>query len=216
MRSKKGDFFKGDPAELTVDRIFTTGDFEAERGPSVRWRKRGSTYVTQEFAKGGTQLVAYDAATGKSEVLVPDHWLIPAGENRRSTIEGYEFSADGARLLIFTNSKRVWRTNSRGDYWLLDLSTRELKKLGGDVPPSTMMFATFSPDGKRIAYVHKNNIFVQDLLDLRVTPLTKDGSDTLINGTFDWVYEEELFLRNGFRWSPDSQLIAYWQLDTKA
>ena len=77
-----------------------------------------------------------------------------------------------------------------------------------------MMFATFAPDGKRVGYVHENNLYVQDLLDLRVTPLTKDGSATLINGTFDWVYEEELHLRNGFRWSPDSQSIAYWHLDS--
>ena len=160
------------------------------------------------------QLVAHDPATGRSEILVPDHWLIPAGENKPLAIEGYDFSSDDARLLIYTNSKRVWRVNSRGDYWLLDLSTRALKKLGGKVQPSTMMFATFSPDGKRVAYVHENNLYVQNLLDLSITPLTTNGSSTLINGTFDWVYEEELFLRNGFRWSPDSQSIAYWQLDS--
>ncbi len=171
--------------------------------------------MTIESAKGGQQLVAHDPASGKSEVLVPDHWLIPAGENRPLAVEGYEFSDDGSRLLIYTNSKRVWRANSRGDYWLLDLSTRELKKLGGDIPPSTMMFATFSPDGKRVAYVHKNNLYMQDLPELGIAALTRDGSDTLINGTFDWVYEEELFLRNGFRWSPDSKAIAYWQLNTE-
>ena len=76
------------------------------------------------------------------------------------------------------------------------------------------MFAAFAPDGKRVCYVHKNNLYVQNLLDRTITPLTKDGSSTLINGTFDWVYEEELHLRNGFRWSPDSQSIAYWQLDS--
>ena len=206
---------KGDPTQLTVDRIFNSKDFELEKTPALRWRKRGSGYVTLESAKGGQQLVSHDPASGKSEVLVPDHWLIPAGEAKPLAIEGYEFSEDGARLLIYTNSKRVWRVNSRGDYWVLDLSTRELKKLGGGLPPSTMMFATFSPDGKRVAYVYKNNLHVQDLLDFRVTPLTKNGSDTLINGTFDWVYEEELHLRNGFRWSPDSQSIAYWQLNSE-
>lgn len=205
---------QSDPSQLTLERIFSSGEFAPERAPSLRWRKTGSSYVTLESTKAGQQLVRHDPATGKSEVLVPDHWLIPAGENKPLAIEGYEFSADGARMLIYTNSRRVWRANSRGDYWLLDLSTRQLKKLGGDNPPSTTMFATFSPDGKRVAYVHKNNLHVQDLLDFRITPLTKDGSDTLINGTFDWVYEEELFLRNGFRWSPDSQSIAYWQLDT--
>lgn len=205
---------KSDPTLLNLDRIFSSRDFELEKTPTLRWRKRGSAYVTLEASKGGQQLVLQDPATGKSETLVPDHWLIPAGEGRPIAIEGYEFSGDGARLLIYTNSKRVWRVNSRGDYWLLDLSTRQLKKLGGDNPPSTTMFATLSPDGKHVAYVHKNNLYVQDLLEFRITALTKNGSDTLINGTFDWVYEEELFLRNGLRWSPDSRSIAYWQLDS--
>ena len=205
---------KGDPALLSLERIFSSTDFETDKVPTIRWRKPGAGYITLEPAKGGQQIVAHDPTTGKREVLVPDHWFIPSGENKPLTVEGYDFSQDGSRLLIYTNSKRVWRVNSRGDYWVLDLSTRELKKLGGDVQPSTMMFATFSPDGKRVGYVHKNNLYVQNLLDLRITPLTKNGSDTLINGTFDWVYEEELGLRNGFRWSPDSQSIAYWQLDS--
>ena len=214
-KKEAADPTKGDPSVLTLDRIFSSKDLELEKTPALRWRKRGSGYVTLESSKGGQRLVGHDPATGKSEVLVPDHWLIPAGEAKPLALEGYEFSEDGSRLLIYTNSKRVWRVNSRGDYWVLDLSTRELKKLGGDVPPSTTRFATISPDGKHIAYVHKNNLYVQDLLDFRVTPLTKNGSDTLINGTFDWVYEEELHLRNGFRWSPDSQSIAYWELNSE-
>jgi dipeptidyl-peptidase-4 len=76
------------------------------------------------------------------------------------------------------------------------------------------MFATFSPDGRQVAYVCQNNLFVQSLDNLRVAQLTKDGSDTIINGTSDWVYEEEFYLRNGFRWSPDGKYIAYWQFDT--
>jgi dipeptidyl-peptidase-4 len=206
---------KDDSALLTLDRIFDSKEFALEETPALRWRKRGAGYVTLESSKGGQQLVGHDPVTGKSEVLVPDHWLVPAGEAKALAIQGYQFSEDGSRLLIYTNSKRVWRVKSRGDYWMLDLSTRELKKLGGDVPPSTMMFATFSPDGRRIAFVHQNNLYVQDLLDFRVIPLTTNGSDTIINGTFDWVYEEELFLRKGFRWSPDSQSIAYWQLNSE-
>jgi dipeptidyl-peptidase 4 len=205
---------KADPSLLTLERIFSSSEFDPERAPSIHWRKGGAGYVTLETVAGGQQLLAHDPATGRREILVPDHWFIPAGENKPLAIEGYDFSLDGARLLIYTNSKRVWRVNSRGDYWLLDLSTRQLKKLGGDVQPSTMMFATFSPDGKRVCYVHQNNLYVQDLLDLTITPLTRNGTSTLINGTFDWVYEEELFLRNGFRWNPDSQSVAYWQLDS--
>ena len=80
------------------------------------------------------------------------------------------------------------------------------------------MFATFSPDCTRVAYVRGHNIYVQDLTNTTpscsgIVQLTADGSDTVINGTFDWVYEEEFSLYCGFRWNPDGQSIAYWQLD---
>jgi dipeptidyl-peptidase-4 len=208
-----GETAKGDPALLTLDRIFNSREFEAARGPALTWRQKSSEYVTLEPSSAGQQLVVHDAATGRREVLVPDHWLVPADEARPLAIEAYTFSDDESRLLIYTNSKRVWRTNSRGDYWVLDMSTRQLRKLGGDAAPSTMMFATFSPDGKKVCYVHKNDLYVQDMVDMGITRLTSDGSSTVINGTFDWVYEEELSLRNGFRWSPDSKYIAYWQLN---
>ena len=75
------------------------------------------------------------------------------------------------------------------------------------------MFAKFSPDGNSVAYVSGNNIYVEDLTSSKIKPLTTDGSVTLINGTFDWAYEEEFACRDGFRWSPDSKKIAYWQID---
>jgi dipeptidyl-peptidase-4 len=109
----------------------------------------------------------------------------------------------------------VWRQNTRGDYWVLDLGSGVLQKLGGDAPEAALMFAKFSPDGSRVAYVRQNDIYVERLADRRITPLTTDGSETTINGTSDWVYEEELNVRDGFRWSPDGTRIAYWQFDTK-
>lgn len=201
---------------LSLERIFSSSEFDGEGAGPFQWHKRHSCYVTFEDAadKGsGRDFVRYDPATGRREVLAPAHWFILPGESRRLSIEDWDLAEDGARLLIFTNGKRVWRANSRGDYWVLDLSSRELRKLGGDAPPSTLMYARFSPDGQKVCYVRENNLFVQDLRGWHITALTTNGSKTLINGTFDWVYEEELFLRNGFRWSPDSMSIAYWQLD---
>jgi dipeptidyl-peptidase-4 len=131
-------------------------------------------------------------------------------------IEDYSWSDDNTQLLIFTNTKKVWRLNTRGDYWLLDLASGRLKKLGGDAPESSLMFAKFSPDGKSVGFVRANNIYVQDLATDQVRALTQDGTATLINGTTDWVTEEELSLRDAFRWSPDSRAIAYWQFDTTA
>ncbi|HEX3865852.1 MAG TPA: DPP IV N-terminal domain-containing protein, partial [Gemmatimonadaceae bacterium] len=133
-------------------------------------------------------------------------------------IEDYSWSPDHTKLLISTKTARVWRANTRGDYWVLDLSHANgaLTKLGGpSAKPSTLQFAKFSPNGSRVAYVREHNIYVESLADGRITPLTRDGSVTTINGTFDWVYEEELNLRDGFRWSPDGKRIAYWQLDAK-
>jgi dipeptidyl-peptidase-4 len=78
-----------------------------------------------------------------------------------------------------------------------------------------MMFAKFTPDGKKIGYVYKRNIYVQDLRTMRIKQLTKTGSDRIINGTADWVYEEEFNVRDGFNFSPDGNYIAYWNFDTE-
>lgn len=156
----------------------------------------------------------HDAATGESQLLVSADQLTPANAKAPLPIDGYALTDDRQKILIFTNAKKVWRLKTRGDYWVLDLADGSLKQLGGaEAAEATLMFATFSPDGKNVAYVRENNLYVQDLADLQVTALTTDGSKNIINGTFDWVYEEELKLRNGFRWHPDSQSIAYWQLD---
>ncbi|MBE7501112.1 MAG: S9 family peptidase [Verrucomicrobiales bacterium] len=204
-------------ARLTLERLFSNGEFDGEGVGALKWLKHGAAYVTFEDAAdkpGGRDLVRCEPATGRRQVLAPSHWFVPPGRGGALSVEDFQLCENEARLLIFTNGRRVWRVNSRGDYWVLDLSSRELRQLGGDAPPSTLMFAQFSPDGERVCYVRDANLYVQDLRDWRITALTTNGSATLINGTFDWVYEEELSLRRGFRWSPDSQHIAYWQLDT--
>jgi dipeptidyl-peptidase-4 len=200
---------------LTVERVHGSRDFAPDFvGPSS-WLD-DSTYTVVEPSPGGRgmDLVRVDAATGRKSVLVASAAVTPAGRQEPLDIEGYDWSADRAKLLIFTNSARVWRENTRGDFWVLDLRTRRLQQLGGSAAkPSTLQFAKFSPDGARVAYVREHNLYVESLADGRITPLTTDGSKTTINGTFDWVYEEELFMRDGFRWSPDGARIAYWQLD---
>jgi len=90
-----------------------------------------------------------------------------------------------------------------------------LKKLGGDAKPSTLMFAKFSPDSRKVAYVMGGNIFVESLHSKQIEQITNSDSGEIINGTFDWVYEEEFGLRDGYRWSPDGKRIAYWQLNTR-
>ncbi len=206
-----------DPSVLTVKRIFDSGDFKEESLGATRWLKDGSGYTALEDSqdtKDGKDIVRYDPATGRREVLVPASRLVPPEQSKPLRIDDYTWSQDGTKLLIFTNSKRVWRRNTRGDYWVLHLAEGKLEKLGGKAEPSTLMFAKFSPNGRYVAYVRENNLYVQKLKTLEITQLTDDGSDTIINGTSDWVYEEEFGLRDGFRWSPNSKWIAYWQFDT--
>lgn len=206
-----------DPGSLTLERIFASGEFLNERFGPARWLEGGDAYTTLEPEPGadaqGRAIVRYDAATGERTVLVPASSVQPAGAKSPLEIEDYAWSLDFGKLLVFTNSERVWRENTRGDYWVLDLDSGTLRKLGGDAAESTLMFAKFSPDGGRVAYVRENDLYVEDLDGGAITRLTTDGSRTTINGTFDWVYEEELGLQDGWRWSPDGERIAYWQLD---
>ncbi|MBR4433538.1 MAG: DPP IV N-terminal domain-containing protein [Bacteroidaceae bacterium] len=138
----------------------------------------------------------------------------------RADDDGGTFKETGneeAFTLEFTNRQRVWRYATRGDYWLVSTATGEKRQLGAQLPEASLMFAKISPDGKHVAYVSKNNIYMEacSMTDTSITPLTTDGSETIVNGTFDWVYEEEFDCRDGFRWSSDSRRIAFWQSDTE-
>jgi len=209
---------QADPSLVTVDRLYGARDFVSETLGPVRWLDDGTGYTKLEASqsvKDGKDIVRYDAETGRRAVLVAAERFVPGGGSAPLAIEEYDWSPGGKLLLIFTNTQRVWRVNSRGDYWVLNLGSGKLTKLGGDAKPSSLMFAKFSPDGTRVGYVRENNIYVEKLADNRISRLTNDGSRTLINGTFDWVYEEELDLRDGWRWSPDGNSIAYWQLDSE-
>jgi dipeptidyl-peptidase-4 len=200
---------------LTVERIFASDEFRADRFGPVLWLKDSSGYLTLEKSEslpGGHDLIRNSIERDK-EVMVPANQLIPSGESAPLRIDEFHLSPDGKQLLILTNSRRVFH-KTYGDYWIYDIENRNLWKLGQGFEPGSLTQATFSPDGRKIGYVQDNNIFIEDLFQHYNTQLTKDGSDDIMNGTFDYVYEEEFFIRNGFRWSPDSQTIAYWQLDS--
>ena len=204
-------------SELTLDNIYSKSSFGQRGFGPVRWMKDNSGYSTLEGTKksGGKEIVRYDAATGARTVLVTAKQLTPAKATEPLGIDDYEWSEDNSKMLIFTNTKKVWRYNTRGDYWVLNLKSGELKQLGKSLETSSLMFAKFSPDGSRVGYVSQQNIFIENLAKNKVTQITADGGGHIINGTFDWVYEEELDCRDGFRWSPDGETIAFWRSDTK-
>jgi len=202
---------------LELEDIYKNGTYGQKGYGPVRWMKDDKGYSTLEANSdvGGRDIIRYEANSGKRSVLVSAKTLIPHGETAPLSIRNYEWSADNSKLLVFTNTRRVWRRHTRGDYWVLDMNTGNLTQLGKTVERTTMMFGKFSPDATRLAYVSKNNIYVEDIQSNEVTQLTFDGSASIVNGTFDWVYEEELSCRDGFRWSPDGEQIAYWRSDTE-
>ena len=204
-----------DSSLLTIDRIYGSNEFAMRGYGPTQWLDSGLAFTTLELnpERNSYDLVRYEAASMERSVLVEAAELKPTDKDYPINVEAYSWNPTEDRLLIFTNSSRVWRANTKGDYWIFDLKSRELSQVGKEAPASSLMFAKFNPQGDKIAYVCEFNLFVEDLITGKVTQLTKDGDGKIINGTFDWVYEEEFSCRDGFRWSPDGNHIAFWQVD---
>ncbi|PUB34774.1 dipeptidyl-peptidase-4 [Elizabethkingia sp. YR214] len=175
-----------------------------------QWTPDGNAYYS--FTKNGIEVVDL-VNSGKNQPFLPKEALIPAGSSTPLNVQSFQVSPDGNNLLLFANTKRVWRVNTKGDYWVFNKNTKKLTQLGKGLPEASLMFAKFSPNGKKVAYVSKHNIYIEDLANNKLNKITNDGTDRMINGTFDWAYEEEFGAKDGFRWSPDGNKIAYWKLD---
>ena len=175
----------------------------------VNWTNDGRSYYKLEK----NQLLTYTLPNHDTKTVITKEQLTPADTSEPLNVDHFSFSSDQQKVLLFTNTKKVWRLNTKGDYWVFNFKTNTLRQIGKSLPPSSLMFAKFSPDGNTIAYVSNNNIYAEEDASGNIKPLTTNGTVSLINGTFDWAYEEEFACRDGFRWSPDSKSIAYWQID---
>ncbi len=188
--------------------IFTALPF-VTFGQQINWSNDGNAYTKIESAG----IVRYSLPSLEKTTWIDKDKFTPKGKEKPLVVKSYQVSEDESKVLIYTNSKRVWRYETMGDYWVLDLKTNELTQLGKGKPESSLMFAKFSGDGQKVAYVSEHNVFVEDLATHQIKALSSNGTRRMINGTFDWVYEEEFACRDGFRWSPDGKSIAYWQID---
>ena len=200
----------GIQARITILCLFISSSIVCLSQGAIKWSKDGNSYYRVE----GGEITEYTLPQNVKKVIVAKSLLTPSG-GKQIMPRSFQFSDNNQKVLVFTNSKKVWRQDTRGDYYVLDLSNNSLKQIGADRPVSSLMFAKFSPDGSKVAYVSEYNLFVEDLFTSRISQLTSDGTRKLINGTFDWAYEEEFFCRDGFRWSPDSKSVAFWQIDAR-
>ena len=181
----------------------------AQNNAKINWSANGNNYTV---IKDGN-ITQVDPGTGSETVIIKKEQLTNKETKVYLEPQSYTFNNNYTRILIFTNTAKVWRYNTRGDYWILDILSDKLRKLGKGLATQSLMFAKLSPDGKKVAYVSEHNIYVEEISSGIITKMTFDGSRKLINGTFDWVYEEEFGCRDGFRWSPDGSRIAFWQVD---
>lgn len=176
------------------------------------WNQTG----TGQISHINGEIVEVDLKSGKEiRTWLSLAELTPKGQSSPLKVAQFSFSQDQQKVLLFTNSQRVWRYYTRGDYWVYDLQLKKLQRLGKSLLPQSLMYAKFSPNGNQVAFVSVNNLYVENLNSEEIIQLTFDG-DTLqnkINGTFDWAYEEEFGTRDGFRWSPNSSQLAYWKID---
>lgn len=193
---------------LTIG-LFFSGLINAQNG--LQWSKDGNSYY--ELNNQGIMQTMLPEL--RSVVRLSKSQLTPAGGKTSLDVSSFSFSADNQKVLLFTDTRKVWRLNTKGNYWVFNKKNNKLKRLGKGRPASSLMFAKFSPDGKKVAYVSEYNLYVEDLATGVIKKLTTDGNRKLINGTFDWVYEEEFFCRDGFRWSPDSRSLAFWQINAR-
>jgi len=191
---------------VAIIAIFTMPAFTQS---SVKWAQDGNSYYKIE----GGEIALYTLPANTKSIFVNRETLTPKGYDKPLPLQFYSFSQDGKKILLYTNTKKVWRVDTQGDYWVLDLASKELKKLGASLPVSSLMFAKLSPDGTKAAYVSGYNLYWENLATAAITALTQDGHRRNIYGTFDWVYEEEFDCRDGFQWSPDGKKISFWHVD---
>ena len=197
--------------DLTVERIYGSQDFNA-RQVQVRWTDDGQHYtVVERDNQERTDLYQVEIVSGDRQLLIRGTELVPPGADQPIRIGSYTFSDDNSKLLIATEQERVWRRSSKAIYYVWEFATSTLTPVSTN--PGKQQNAKFSPDASQVAFVRNNNIYVTDLANGREEALTSDGNENIINGTTDWVYEEELSLSDGFRWSPHGQRIAFWRFD---
>ncbi len=184
--------------EITIDDLTTKNTFAQKSVTGIRWLKDGKYYTSISDNK----VIKFDVSTGQAVATVYEGDL---------KIDGYSFSDDETKLLLSTNSESIYRRSSKADFYIYEVASKKTRKLSSGGKQS---YATFSPDGSKVAFARDNNLWTVNVADLHESQVTTDGAfNNIINGSTDWVYEEELSFAQAFYWSPDSKKLAWYRFD---
>ena len=198
---------------ITLADIWKDYTFRSKGVYGLRSMNDGLNYTVIERGKDGKSLVQYKYSNGKkvNTLIAADDLSF---EGKKLSIDAYEFSADEKKVLIADELESIYRRSTKAQYYILDLKTKKLQKLSEG---EKQMYADFSPNGNKVAFVKSNNLYLKDLESGKETQITSDGEyNKIINGASDWVYEEELSLSQAFQWSVDGKKLAFYRFDESA
>lgn len=198
--------------ELSVEKIWKTYEFMPKSVEGFRSMDDGNYFSKVSVIEGEKVITKhrFDNYEGDGEVIVSAKLLQFGG--KQIDFDDYYFNSDETKVLLTTNSESIYRHSFKATYYLLDLKTKVMQDLDNVHAPQTL--AEYSPDGTKVSYIHENNLYIKDLMNGEVKQITKDGQrNKIINGTSDWVYEEEFAFIKAYGWSPDSKYIGFLRFD---
>ena len=192
---------------ITLEDIWAKGTFRSQSVQQINWMKDGAFYSALE----GEKIIKHQVTDGAAVATLFDAATSVENLGKKVAMEDYSLSADEKKILISSESEPIYRRSSREENFVFDIKTKKLTQLS---KAGKQMFATFSPDGSKVAFVRLNNLYMVDLATMTEKQITKDGKwNHIINGACDWVYEEEFSFAKAFQWSPDSKKIAFISFD---
>lgn len=201
-------FHSATAQNLSVERIWRNYEFNAKGVGTYQMLKDGIHYVALDAS--GNLIKGLIDETKAKQILIDKEALV--WQNSTIDVEGFEFNTKEDKALIWTAQKSIYRRSFEAFYFLFDLKTQKLEALADQNAPQTL--AEYSPDGSKVSFIYNNDIFIKDLGTGKLRKVTADGKrNKIINGTTDWVYEEEFAITKAYCWSADSQMLAFLKFD---
>ena len=194
--------------EITLDDIYASGKLYQKRVYGMRSMANGSYYSVLE----NDSINVYKYKNGNYvKTIVTASELIPEGKKENIKLGNYTFSKDENKILFPTKTEYIYRHSSKSEFYIWNIKNKTLQQLSEN---GKQRLASFSPDGSKIGFIRNNNLFIKNLTSNTETQITKDGLyNNIINGTTDWVYEEEFGFTRAFFWSPNGKKIAFYKFD---